>query len=201
MRLYFYINEIKNNRNIKKLFLKKGAVSMNITFMGRKVTPRESFKERAEKKLLKLDKFFDSDAEASVTATHQKDLFTVEITIKSKGMYFRAEKTLDDMQDAFEDSYDAILKQILKNKTKLSKKFKTTEYDFGLLKEEVSDEPEFNIVREKSFTLNAMSKEEAILQMNMLGHTFFLFIDSDTEKISVVYKRRDKNYGLLEPEY
>lgn len=174
---------------------------MNINFMGRKVTPRDSFKERADRKLSKLDKFFDSNAEAFVTATHQKDLFTVEITIKSKGMLFRAEKTLDDMQDAFEEAYDAILKQILKNKSKLSKQFKTSEYDFSAYADEISDESEFNIVREKKFTLNAMTKDEAILQMNMLGHTFFLYLDSLSGKINVVYKRHDGNYGLLEPEY
>ncbi|WP_040196122.1 ribosome hibernation-promoting factor, HPF/YfiA family [Candidatus Soleaferrea massiliensis] len=176
---------------------------MNITYTARKVTLKDSFKERVERKLKKLDRFFSDDTTAVVIVSLEKDRQTVEITIKSHGMTFRAEKTTPDMFDSLEAVVDMLVKQIVKNKTKLSKRThdnafmkELEDYDVG----EVEDSKEYKIVRNKKFYIKPMDEEEAILQMNILGHSFFMFRNVHTEEINVVYRRNDGNYGLLEPD-
>lgn len=171
---------------------------MNITISSRGTSVRDAFRERAEKKLHKLDRFFEDDADAIVRVTNEGARETVEVTIHSRGMLFRAEKTTDDRMDSLEAVVDALTRQIVKNKTKLEKKFKTgsfqESFDF--------DEPEedYGITRAKKFTVKPMSTQEAILQMNMLGHSFFMFRNEETDEINVVYVRTEGDYGLLEPE-
>ena len=171
---------------------------MNITITGRKVSIRDSFRERAEKKLQKLDRFFSSDANASVTATMEKDRFTVEITIRSQGMIFRAEKSANEMLEALEAACDVIARQIVKNKSKLETKYHAnTSYEsFGF---EEMDPESYEVVKTKRFGVKPMDVEEAILQMNLMGHAFFMFRNMVTSEINVVYRRKDGNYGLLEP--
>ena len=108
---------------------------------------------------------------------------------------FRAEKTAADKMDALEDGVDTIIRQIRKNKTKLEKRLTQGVSEFPAEEEET-----FDVVKYKKFALKPMGVEEAILQMNMLGHTFFMYRDADTDNIHVVYRRKDGNYAVLEPE-
>lgn len=178
---------------------------MNINIVTKNTSVHENFKERCEKKLNKLDKFFGDEASAVVTVSNQNNKETVEITIKAKGMFFRAERTSADRMDSLEGVIDALTKQIVKNKKKLSKKFSTERFEEiePEVVAEVSNEIEpekYGIERVKKFEVNAMDVQEAILEMNMLGHSFFIFKDIESDRLNVVYKREDGNYGLLIPE-
>ena len=173
---------------------------MKITITGRKCTLRDSFKERVEKKLSKFDKFFGAETEAKVTATVEKNIKIVEITVLKDGMIFRAEEKNDDMVEAFDRCVDALVRKIRKNKTKLERKLRDITVDY--LNDEFveAEETDFEIVRTKKMMLKPETTEEAILQMNMLGHHFYMFINADTDEVNVVYKRGENGYGLLEPE-
>lgn len=175
---------------------------MKITIRSRKINLRDSFKERAEKKLKKFERFFDNDADAIVTASLERDRFTVEVTIKAQGMIYRSEKTSADLLDSLEAVCDTLFHQIVKNKSKLEAKLRDdafTKSDDSYLYDYEAADTEYHVVRNKRFVVNPMSVDEAILQMNMLGHEFFMFRNESTDTISVVYRRKDGNYGLLEP--
>ncbi len=174
---------------------------MKVTVIGKKCTPRDSFVERAEKKLSKIDKFFGNDAIAKVTAKVERNAKVVEVTINHNGVIFRAQERSDDMIDALDGCVDILIRQIRKNKTKLERKFKSAApIDFSEFTEPVAEEEEFELVRTKEVPLKPQSVDEAILQMNMLGHMFYMFINAETNEICVVYARKDGGYGLLIPE-
>lgn len=175
---------------------------MNITVIGRKCTPRDSFKQRAEKKLAKIDRFFGSDADAKVTATVEKNSQSVEITVNNDGMIFRAESRAENMNDALDDCVDLLIRQIRKNKTRVEKRLKSGAFDAaaGAGEAPVTEEKDFDLVRRKSIPVKPQTTDEAILQMNMLGHKFYMFVNAETDKISVVYCRDDGGYGLLEAD-
>ena len=178
----------------------KEASFMKTTIIGRKCTPKDSFKLHAEKKLAKIEKFFSDEAEAKITVTVEKPEQIVELTIKSKGMLFRAEEAAKDMEDALDACIDFIIRKIRKNKTKVSKKLRD---DVELTWEDEDEdvaEDEFDIIRSKTVFLKPEMPEEAILQMEMLGHQFYIFFNGESEKVCVVYKRKDGGYGLIEPE-
>lgn len=173
---------------------------MKITIVGRKVNLRNNFKELAERKLSKFNRIFDEDAEATVTVTVERNRQTVEITIKQRGMIYRAEETCMEMNEALDHVIAALGRQIRRNKTRLEKAKKVSpDIDFP---DALYDEPdeEIQVSRVKRFTVKVMTPEEAILQMNMLGHQFFMFRDDDSGEINVVYRRKDGDYGLLVPE-
>lgn len=173
---------------------------MKISIIGRKVNLRSSFKELVEKKLAKFDRIFDEDAEATVTVTVERNRQTVEITIRQRGMICRAEETSQDMNEALDHVIAALGRQMRRNKTRLEKAKKV---DPGLVfSDDYYDEPdeELQVVRTKRFAVKVMTPEEAIMQMNMLGHEFFLFRNDDSGEISVVYRRKSGDYGLLVPE-
>ncbi len=174
---------------------------MKTNLLGRKVTLKQNFTDMALKRMSKLDRFFDDDAEAQVTVTVEKDWQTVEVTVKSKGFIYRAEKTAPDMESAFNDAVDLIVKQIVRNKDKLGTRVKRAVVDAQQKAEGYDfDEADYTIAREKRFTVNPMTTEEAILQMNMLGHSFFIYKDVANDELCVVYRRHDDAYGLLIPE-
>ncbi len=171
---------------------------MKTTITGRKVSITPKFTERTEKKLSKLDKFFDSDAVAEVTVTQERNLQRVEITIRHNGLLFRAEDAAEEANEVLDKLVDVLFRQIRRNKTRLEKRLRDDAFaDF--LPDEESEETEFRVVRSKKFPVKPMDVEEAILQMNMLGHQFYMFRNMDTSEINVVYCRRDGDYGLLEP--
>lgn len=175
---------------------------MNVKITARKTSVRDSFKERIEKKLSKLDRFFDDSANAIVTVTNEGDRETVEVTIQSCGMYYRAEKTTGDRFDSLETVVDSLFRQIVKNKDKLGKRLRESAFDPKNLEageEQERQVEEYEIARTKRFVVRPMSVEEAILQMNLVGHEFFVFMDAESSGLNVVYKRHDGTYGVLEP--
>ena len=172
---------------------------MNISIISKNTSVRESFRERCEKKFAKLDRFFGEDAKAAVTVTNQNGRETVEATITAGGMFFRAEKTTSDRLDSLEAVVDVLTKQITRNKKKLEHKFRGEK--FSELAVDFYEEPaeDYGIVKTKQFRVNPMDVQEAILQMNLLGHNFFMFRNTETGEINVVYKRNDGDYGVLQP--
>lgn len=175
---------------------------MNITTTGRKVGLKDAFLQRVEKKLAKLDKFFSDAAEANVTVTVEKDWQTVEITVKDRGFTCRAEKTADRMEEAFDTALDVLTRRIVKNRKKLENRVcQPAVMEFAAAQpEEAAEDDEYSVIREKHFSCKPSTVEEAILEMNMLGHTFFLFRDADTDEVHAVYRRHNGSYGLLIPE-
>ena len=172
---------------------------MKVTTIGRKVSLKDNFLNRVEDRLGKLDKFFTDNAEATVTVTVEKKWQTVEVAIKDRKLQFRSEKSADSMELALEDAVDNLESQIVKNKEKIHRKFNGYAY-FDDLPVVEGEEEDYEVVRKKVFALQPQSVDDAILEMNMMGHTFFMFKDIVTEEINVVYKRKDGNYGLLIPE-
>ena len=176
---------------------------MKITYTARKVNLRDNFKERCEKKLAKFNKIFSEDAIANVVVTLEKNRQTVEITIRDNRMVYRAESTQPEMNDALDRVIDILMRQIRKNKTRLEKRIKSGG-SLDLLTAELPqelDEPEddYQVVRKKQVFIKPITIDEAILEMNMINHDFFMFINADTDEVNVVYKREDGHYGLLEP--
>ena len=172
---------------------------MKISTTGRKVSLKPSFIERADKRLSKLDKFFSDEATAQVTVTVEKDWQTVEITVRDKGFVVRAEKYADNMEDALDAAVDILTKQIVKNRKRLETKlYKAAFDDYAGM--DLPEEDTFAVVREKHFYVKPCTVDEAILQMNLVGHAFYLFRNVDSDEINVVYRRRNGTYGLLIPK-
>lgn len=172
---------------------------MKITVSGKQLTVRPSLRELTEKKLAKFDRFFGDDAEAVVVYSARHDLQYIEITIRYNGTLFRSEEGADTFQTAIDQAIDSLERQIRKNKTRLEKRLRTGAFADYVDDDEYEEEAEFN-VRVKSFDVKPMSLEEAILQMNLLEHQFFVFRDAETEAICVVYCRKDGNYGLIQTQ-
>lgn len=176
---------------------------MKITYTARKVNLRDNFKERVEKKLKKFEKIFSEDATVNVVVTLNKNNQTVEITIKDNSMIYRAEKTQLEMNDALDKCIDVLGRQLRKNKSRLEKKLKSGSIDdlFEAPALEDVEEEEYKVLRTKSIPVKPITIDEAILQMNMIGHKFYMFTNVDTNEINVVYSRDDGAYGLLEPSF
>lgn len=177
---------------------------MKITYTARKVNLRDNFKERVEKKLAKFKKIFSDEAQAFVVVTLEKNRQTVEITIRDNRMVYRAESTQPEMNDALDRVIDILTRQIRKNKTRLEKRIKTggslDDLIAGLpAQEQALAEEDYQVVRKKQVLMKPISVDEAIFEMNMVNHDFFMFINAETDEVNVVYKREDGNYGVLEP--
>ena len=174
---------------------------MKVTMTGRRVTLKPSFEERVDKRLKKLDRFFDTEAEAQVTVTVEKDRQTVEVTVQDDGFQVRAEKSAPQMEAAFDEAADLLTRRLLKNRRRLQTKLQRPAFD-DVLPDEMTEAEEgaFDVVREKRVALKPESVEEAILQMNLLGHDFYVFQNADTLKTEVVYRRKGDTYGVLIPE-
>ena len=174
---------------------------MNVRIIGRKVNLRDNFKTLVKKKLARFERIFDEDADAAVTVTWERNRQTVEITIKQRGVVYRAEASDFEMNDALDQAINALGRQIRKNKTRLAKQMREGALDAYMAEELYNEEPEsFEVVKTKRFNVKPLSVEEAILQMNLLDHQFFMFRNTETEEINVVYKRNSGGYGLLEPD-
>ena len=172
---------------------------MKITTVGRKCTIRDSFKDHAEKKLKKIDRFFGDSTEAKITATVEKNCQIVEITVLNNGMVFRSQERAENMNDALDLCVDSLIRQIRKNKTRLEKKIREASFD-DFVEYDSIEEDEFEIIRTKSIDLRPETVDEAILKMNLVGHKFYMFLNAENGKVCVVYVRNDGGYGLLEPE-
>jgi putative sigma-54 modulation protein len=175
---------------------------MKFTFTTKKVQLNDSIKEYAEKKISKLDRYFRTEAEANVTFSVEKgNRCVVEVTIRGGNTLFRAEEEAPDgnMHGAIDAAQSYIERQIRKNKTRLEKRLRQGAFEpsDGA---EVPEEKEFDIIRKKHFAIKPMMPEEAILQMNLLDHTFFVFRDSENNALSIVYRRKNGGYGLIETD-
>lgn len=176
---------------------------MNIIISGKNIEITEALRERVTKRVKKLEKFFNSDTEVHVTLSVQRVSQIVEITIPFNGVTLRAEDQNEDMYTSIDRVVDLIERQIRKNKTRLERRFHENDFrvDNSKFTDNVQEETEFKVVRSKRFAVKPMDVEEAILQMNLLGHEFFMFYNADSSQVNVVYKRKDGNYGLIEPEF
>ncbi|MBQ6540356.1 MAG: ribosome-associated translation inhibitor RaiA [Oscillospiraceae bacterium] len=181
---------------------------MRFTFTEKKVPISDKLKEYAEKKIGKLDKFFRSEADAYITFSIERGRHIAEVTLKSDGMFYRVTEATGDMYASIDSAAAAIERQIRKNKTRLAKRLRE-----GILEKEIEPAPDLpmdeddegeekiEIIRRKQFSIKPMSPEEAVLQMNLLGHEFFAFKNSeDDNAFAVVYKRKQGGYGLFQDE-
>ncbi|MGI5948764.1 ribosome hibernation-promoting factor, HPF/YfiA family [Peptoniphilus sp.] len=170
---------------------------MLFKFVGKNMEITDSLKDMAEKKLSKLEKYFSEEIEARVVFSVIKDSQTVEVTVYLPDTIIRAEETTDDMYTSIDKAVDVLERQIRKHKTKLKKRYQNNEtIRFDLIEDK--PEEENKIVKRKKFQLNPMSEEEAILQMELLDHKFFIFLNAEIDAIEVLYKRNDGNYGIIE---
>lgn len=176
---------------------------MKYTFTTKKIPLNDSIKEYAEKRISKLDRYFKTEADAKVIFSVEKDnRCTVEITIRGENTLFRAQEEAADgnMRGAIDASVGYIDRQIKKNKTRLEKRLRQGAFDMPDNPEIVKEETSFDIIRTKHFAVKPMTTDEAILQMNLLNHSFFVFRDAETNALSIVYHRNNAGYGLIETE-
>jgi putative sigma-54 modulation protein len=176
---------------------------MQVQLRGRNIEVTKSLKDYVTKRLGKLDKYMVNFGDAQVALTVVRGLHRVEVTIPIDGMILRGEENTGDMYASIDLVVDKLEKQIEKYKGKLQKRgnrINEGQRAMALVKkEEEEDGPK--LVRTKRFAIKPMPVDEAILQMNLLGHNFFVFSNAETEQVNVVYKRKDGNYGLIEPEF
>jgi putative sigma-54 modulation protein len=176
---------------------------MKFTIIGRKIEVTDKVRDYVEKKLGKLDKFFKDESEARIVLGTIKENEYIEATIYAGGMIYRAEASDREILAAIDKIVDLIERQIRKNKTRLAKKIKKDATLDSLLISgenytEGEETKEFEIVKTKRFTVKPMTAEEAVLQMNLLGHNFFVFKNVETNEMNVVYKRKDGKYAIIE---
>lgn len=174
---------------------------MRVTVSGKNISVRPSIREYVESKLDKFDKYFNTDVDVKVTLSAVKDRQTVEITMPLKqGVTFRAEDTSEDMYASIDMVMDKLTKQMRKHKTKIEKRYhKHESIRAAQIPDYEGEQEDKQIVKTKSFPIKPMDPEEAVLQMEMLHHDFFVFMNGETDEVNVVYIRKDGNYGLIEP--
>ena len=174
---------------------------MKVTVIGKNIDVTPALREIVERKILKLDRYFNPNVEARATLTVQKNSQIFEVTIPFNGVILRCEESTDDMYKSIDLVQAKLERQIRKQRTKLQRRsnesLRFSNFDEVALEEDDQGE----IVKVKKFNIKPMSTEEAILQMELVEHNFFVFKDSDTDNVNVIYKRKDGNYGLLEPDY
>ncbi len=175
---------------------------MRYTITGRNIDVTEGLKSAVYEKIGKLEKFFAPDTEAHVTLSVEKDRQKIEVTIPVKGSIIRAEQTSSDMYVSIDLVEEIIERQLKKYKNKIIDR-KQSGGDFfnqEFIEKEYEEDDTIQIVRTKKFDVKPMDPEEACIQMELLGHNFFVFMNSETNQVNVVYKRKSNTYGLIEPE-
>ena len=174
---------------------------MKITMTGKQIELTEGLKARVEDRFSKLDKYFYKDTEAFVTLSVQRDDQVVEATIHSGSLLLRVEEATTDMYTSIDNAIDILERQLRKNKTRMEKKMKKEYVEtvaFDNFEVAADAEEDIKIVRTKKIESKPMSPEEAVLQMELIGHTFFIFTNCDTGEKNVVYRRKKGDYGLIE---
>lgn len=174
---------------------------MRYIISGKNITVSDELKEAIYKKLGKLEKFFTPDTKVYVTLSVQKQRQKIEVTIPLKGHTIRAEQESDDMYVSIDLVQEIIVRQLRKYKTRIARKSRQNlQQTFLEEGEAAEDEHGINIVRTKKFAVKPLTPEDACVEMELLGHTFFVFRNIDTDEVNVVYKRKENTYGLIEPE-
>ncbi|MFC5700845.1 ribosome hibernation-promoting factor, HPF/YfiA family [Cohnella faecalis] len=184
---------------------------MKYNIRGQRMEVTDALREYVERKLSRLERYFEAppQSDVHVTLAVTKGQHAIEVTIPLTGVMLRAEEKREDMYASVDFVVDKLERQIRKHKTKVNRKLKQTGASRSLFKEESGsgygvatlapeDDDEWQVIRTKRFNLKPMDVEEAILQMNMVGHNFYLFSNSDTKEVNVVYRRDDGRYGLIE---
>lgn len=188
------------------LILLEGVEFMRFTISGKNIDITEGLRQRVIQKLSKLDKFFADETEIQITLSVERLRHIIEATIPMKGTIIRAEEEAEDMYAAIDDVVDILERQITKHRKKLIDRHRqdaifaeSMEQSVG--SDETTDDEDIKIVRSKRFALKPMDPVEACLEMDLLGHNFFVFRNGDTDEVNVVYKRKKEGtYGLIEPE-
>jgi ribosomal subunit interface protein len=175
---------------------------MRYIITGRNIELTQGLKSAVENKIGKLDKYFTPDTEVHVTLSVERDRQKIEVTIPMKGNIIRSEQVSNDMYVSIDLVEEVIERQLRKYKTKLTSKLHSAaSLSESFINEEYEDIEDIKIVRTKQFAIKPMDVEEACIQMELLGHSFFVFRNADTDEVNVVYKRKHSSYGLIEPEY
>ena len=174
---------------------------MKVTVVTKNIELTPALKDMVEKKVSKLDKYFESDVNAKATLSVQKNRHRIEVAIPFNGILLRAEEMTEDMYKSIDKVEEKLERQIRKQRTKLARKHNNSLKFSELVADAQEDEHQGKVVKTKKFAVKPMDVEEAILQMELIGHNFFVYKDAETNEISVLYKRKDGDYGLLEPDY
>ncbi len=170
---------------------------MRISISGKNLEVSDYIREVAEKKLSKLERYFPQDTDVLVTLSVEKNRHIVEVTIPYGGRIIRGEEISGDMYASLDNVLDKLEKQIVRHRTRLEKNLHATMELSAVEEDDEEDAP--RIVRVKHFDIKPMSEEEAMLQLELLGHSFYVFENAKTGQINVLYVRKDGNFGLIEP--
>ena len=175
---------------------------MKFTIVGKNIDVTEGLRNAVEEKIGKLEKYFTEDTEVHVTLSVEKDRQKIEVTIPVRGNIIRSEQVSNDMYVSIDLVEEIIERQLKKYKTKITDR----QQDGGYFKKEYlekdfMDDEEIKIIRSKKFDIKPMYPEDACVQMELLGHSFYVFCNAETDQVNVVYKRKGDTYGLIEPEY
>ncbi len=174
---------------------------MNYIIMGKNIEVTEGLKQAVYDKLDRLEKYFASDTDVHVTFMVEKERQRIEVTIPMKGHIIRAEQVSDDMYVSIDMAVEVIERQITKHKKKLVDQEQASGYlQKEFIDEEAEDDDEIKIIKSKKFAIKPMFAEDACMQMDLLGHNFYVFRNAETDEVNVVYKRKGNTYGLIEPE-
>ncbi len=175
---------------------------MQITIRGKNIEVTPALRQHVERKIGKIGRYFETPLTAQVTLIVEKDRHIVEVTVPLDGMLLRGEDETDDMYASIDSVVDKLERQIRKYKTRVNRRVRRTEGKPLFVSspdEEAVEYEEGRVVKTKRFAVKPMDVEEAILQMNLLDHDFFVFANAETQEVNVLYKRKDGNYGLIEP--
>lgn len=174
---------------------------MKITISGKNIEVTEGLKAAVNEKLGKLERYFTPDTEVIVTLSVEKERQKIEVTIPVKGNIIRSEQVSSDMYVSIDLVEEIIERQLRKYKTKIvDKQQDASNFQKSYLEHDYLEDEDIQIIRTKKFGMKPMYPEDACVQMELLGHNFFVFRNAETEEVNVVYKRKGNTYGLIEPE-
>ena len=174
---------------------------MNITISGKNMDITPSLREAVQEKLGKLDRYFTPETDVHVTLSVEKERQKIEVTIPVKGRIIRSEQVSNDMYVSIDLVEEVIERQLRKYKNKIiDKKQSAVNFQKAYIENDYMESEDITIVRTKRFDIKPMYPEDACVQMELLGHNFFVFMNADTDQVNVVYKRKGNTYGLIEPE-
>ena len=175
---------------------------MNYTITGKNIDVTDGLKEAIYEKIGKLERYFNPETEVHVTLSVEKERQKIEITIPMKGNIVRAEQVSNDMYVSIDLVEEIVERQLRKHKNKLIEKQQdAVALSKAFIEEETPEDDEIEIVRSKRFGMKPMMPEDACMQMDLLGHSFYVFRNAQTDEVNVVYKRKGNTYGLIEPEF
>ena len=193
-----------NARIATVIFVNKyleGMISMKFIIVGRNIEVTPGLRAAVEEKIGKLDKYFNPDTEVHVTLSVEKERQKIEVTIPVKGSIIRSEQVSNDMYVSIDLVEEIIERQLKKYKNKIvDKQQAVASFSKAYVENDYTDDEEIKIVRTKKFDIKPMYPEDACIQMELLGHSFFVFCNAETDQVNVVYKRKGDTYGLIEPE-